>query len=100
STAAVTVSLAASTATGGDAIGDKITGVENITGSAFNDILTGDANTNVLDGGAGNDTLAGGADEDTLNGGDGTDTLSYAASASGVTVDNGANTAAGGDAED
>ena len=52
-------------------------GIENLTGSAFNDTLTGDADANILNGGAGNDTLDGGAGNDTLDGGDGTDTAAY-----------------------
>jgi Ca2+-binding RTX toxin-like protein len=95
-TAGVTVSLAITT--GQNTIGagtDTISGFENLTGSAFNDILTGDANANVLQGLAGNDTLMGGAGSDTLDGGTGTDTASYAAASSGVTVDLSAGTATG-----
>ena len=64
----------------GDATGDTFTGrvdvaytdadgveptvslpdVENLTGSAYNDVLAGDRRDNVLDGGAGDDTLYGG----------------------------------------
>src|SRR6185369_9501956 len=75
---AVAVSLAITTAqdTGGAGT-DTLASVENLTGSAFNDVLTGDAGANVISGLAGNDTL---------DGGDGTDTASYADAASGVTV--------------
>ena len=52
-------------------------GIENLTGSGFNDTLTGDGNANTLSGGAGNDTLNGGAGNDTLDGGAGTDTATY-----------------------
>ena len=58
------------------AAGDRIGGIQNLTGSAFNDTLTGDAADNTLMGGDGRDTLAGGAGDDTLMGGDGDDTLS------------------------
>ncbi|MDZ4325156.1 MAG: VCBS domain-containing protein, partial [Pseudomonas sp.] len=58
----------------GDAGGDKLTGFENLTGSAFADILTGDGN-NILIGLGGNDTLNGGGGDDTLIGGLGQDTL-------------------------
>ncbi|MCZ6812603.1 MAG: calcium-binding protein, partial [Alphaproteobacteria bacterium] len=80
----VTVSLATGTGSGGDAQGDTLTGIENLTGSAFDDSLTGDANANTLDGGAGLDTLIGGDGDDillwdsadtTIDGGTGTDTL-------------------------
>jgi Ca2+-binding RTX toxin-like protein len=74
---------------------DMLVGIENITGSAFDDTITGNAQANVLDGGDGNDTLNGGAGNDTLNGGagddsmvggTGTDTVSYAGTLSTATV--------------
>src|SRR5437762_989821 len=64
SNAAVTVNLATNAASGGDAAGDVISGFENLTGSAFNDVLTGTSGVNVLDGGTGNDTITGGAGAD------------------------------------
>ena len=84
---AVTVSLALAVSqnTGGDG-SDTLTGVENLTGSAFNDTLTGDGGANALNGGDGNDTLRGGAGADTLTGGAGTDTADYSGAASAVTV--------------
>ena len=85
SSAAVTVSLAAgATNTGGDAEGDTLSNIENLTGSAHWDVLNGDAGNNVLRGEAGNDqlrgadgadTLYGGTDNDRLWGDDGADTL-------------------------
>ena len=90
SDAAVTVNLLDGTATGGDAEGDTLTSIENLTGSAFDDTLTGDAGNNVLDGRAG---------ADTLDGGDGTDTASYAASDAAVTIDLSAGANTGGHAE-
>ena len=72
-TAAVTVNLAAGSASGG-AGNDSLAGVENVLGGAGNDSVTGDAGANVLDGGAGNDTLDGGAGNDLLIGGAGNDT--------------------------
>jgi uncharacterized delta-60 repeat protein len=54
---------------------DSLTGIENVIGSAFNDVLAGDGNANRLDGGDGNDNLAGGLKADTLIGGAGDDTL-------------------------
>ncbi|MEI7970457.1 MAG: hypothetical protein WCJ69_15845 [Betaproteobacteria bacterium] len=71
---------------GGDAAGDYLTGIQNLTGSDQDDTLTGDAEVNVLRGGGGNDTLEGGAGADILDGGlSGRDTASYAnAGASGV----------------
>lgn len=49
---------------GGDAEVDRFSSVENLIGSAFDDVLTGNHNGNRLDGGAGNDTLTGGAGAD------------------------------------
>jgi Ca2+-binding RTX toxin-like protein len=65
SSAGVTVNLGAGTASGGDAAGDTLSGIENLIGSALADTLTGDGNANRLDGGAGADVLAGGAGNDT-----------------------------------
>ncbi|MFI0846969.1 beta strand repeat-containing protein [Mesorhizobium sp. IMUNJ 23232] len=100
SSAAVSVSLAAGTGTGGDAQGDTLTGITNAIGSAFDDALTGigagtldgqDGNDrlsggSVMNGGAGNDSLLGSSLIETLNGGTDNDTVSYANSATGVTV--------------
>ncbi|MBU6240025.1 MAG: DUF4347 domain-containing protein, partial [Planctomycetes bacterium] len=78
STAGVNVNLSNQLGhTGGDAAGDRITNIENLIGSAFNDTLTGNSGDNVIEGGLGNDILDGGA---------GTDTVSYASATSGVTV--------------
>ena len=60
---------------GGDAEGDALEGIENVTGSAEADTLTGDAAANLLSGGLGNDSLSGGDEADTLLGGDGNDLL-------------------------
>jgi Ca2+-binding RTX toxin-like protein len=75
SPSAVTIDLQAGTNAGGDAAGDTFVSIENITGSAFGDVLTGDPNANTLTGLGGNDTLAGGGGDDTLNGGAGVDSL-------------------------
>ena len=61
---------------GGDAAGDSYVGVENLAGSAFDDILQGDGQANALAGGEGNDQLMGAGGNDTLNGGAGNDILS------------------------
>ena len=87
SSSGVTVSLAAGTASGGDAQGDTLISIENLTGSGLNDTLEGDGANNVLNGGAGTDTVsyehAGAAVAVSLattaaqnTGGAGTDTLS------------------------
>jgi Ca2+-binding RTX toxin-like protein len=100
STAAVSINISASTVIGvvanaatGGAGNDTLSNFEDITGSAFSDILIGDGNANVINGGDGNDLLMGGAGADTLNGGNGTDTASYANALSAIAVTiNGAGT--------
>jgi Ca2+-binding RTX toxin-like protein len=69
----------------GGAGSDKLTGFENLTGSAFDDRLTGNSGSNVLRGGAGNDILNGGAGADMMVGGLGDDT--YVVDNLGDTVD-------------
>lgn len=82
----VTIDLAAGTGLGGTAEGDTLKSIENVTGSAHDDVLIGDAGRNVLDGGAGNDLLEGGQGQDILRGGAGSDTASYAGSDVGVII--------------
>ncbi len=79
-TAAVTVNLAqgVATTTNGswDGTGtDALTGIENVTGSNFNDTITGNGAANALAGGAGSDILDGGAGADQMAGGLGDDIL-------------------------
>ena len=80
----------------GDAAGDVYSSVENLAGSAFDDILRGDNSENILIGSAGNDsilgrggkdTLIGGSGADILNGGSETDTASYADAVASVRAD-------------
>ena len=54
---------------GGDAAGDRVSNVETLTGSSFNDILYGTAGAQSIFGGVGNDILDGGAGGDALDGG-------------------------------
>ncbi|WP_299288283.1 tandem-95 repeat protein [uncultured Tateyamaria sp.] len=107
SEAAVTVSLANNTASGGDAAGDTLTSIEDLAGSDFDDALTGDDAGNILsggrgadtlDGGAGDDILSGGRGADVLRGGAGIDTADYTLSVDGVQVDMADGSAGGGDA--
>ena len=94
---AVTVRLHSLVAAGGDAEGDtfgnivpvvyqqadsgagteSLPDIENLAGSAHDDVLAGDRRDNILNGGAGHDTLYGGpgGGNDTLLGNDGNDTL-------------------------
>jgi Ca2+-binding RTX toxin-like protein len=75
SSARVVVSLNSGSPSGGDAEGDALSGVENLTGSAHNDVLHGDNGVNVLNGMDGNDSMLGWGGSDTLWGGEGNDTL-------------------------
>jgi trimeric autotransporter adhesin len=84
SSAGVTIDLSAGTASGGDADGDNLSGIENLVGSSQDDYLTGDGGDNELEGGSGfnaldgsegDDVLVGGKDGNVLVGGDGIDTL-------------------------
>jgi Ca2+-binding RTX toxin-like protein len=68
STAGVRVNLATGAVSGGDATGDTLRGIENLTGSGHSDTLTGDLGNNALNGGDGADTLGGGGGTDTLTG--------------------------------
>jgi Ca2+-binding RTX toxin-like protein len=70
----------------GEAAGDTYQLIENLVGSAFNDILYGDGNVNRLSGGAGNDAFVGKEAGDTFDGGTGYDTVAYDA-ALGVRAD-------------
>ncbi|MEQ8501788.1 MAG: calcium-binding protein, partial [Sneathiellaceae bacterium] len=104
---------------GAAALGDTFGGIENLTGSAFNDTLLADDNANRLEGGAGDDLLASAGGDDSLLGGDGNDTLAangsgadvydggagidlvnYVNAAAGVAIDLGAGTTGGAAAGD
>ena len=71
----VAVYLTTGTASGGTAAGDTFSGVENVKGSAFNDLMRGDGAANVLTGNDGNDDIRGGDGNDVLLGGAGNDRL-------------------------
>ncbi|HXE99979.1 MAG TPA: calcium-binding protein [Solirubrobacterales bacterium] len=68
-------------------------GIDSLTGSDANDVITGAADNDTLNGGSGSDRMDGGADNDTLNGGSGIDRALYSAATAGatVTIDNTAN---------
>ncbi|MDB5468706.1 MAG: hypothetical protein JWR84_266 [Caulobacter sp.] len=74
-----------------------LTGIENLSGSTFNDALTGDAGANLLSGAEGDDVLVGGGGADVLDG-DGLTRMQSQIGASGPIVhetDLGANPANG-----
>ena len=91
--------LSAGTGNGGDAQGDTLVSIENISGSQGNDRLTGNAAANILQGWNGDDALRGGVGADRLDGGAGNDTASYDTSWAGVTVDLSTGIGSGGDAQ-
>jgi Ca2+-binding RTX toxin-like protein len=103
---AVTVNLASGVggstapAAGMGAGTDSLTEIENVVGSAFNDVLTGDAGNNAFTGGLGNDALTGDAGFDTLDGGDGNDNLSGGLNGDLLTGGNGNDTLGGGNGLD
>lgn len=69
SAAGVTIDLGRGIARGGDARGDRLQGIESVTGSAQVDALYGDGGRNTLFGLWGNDRLWGRGGSDTLDGG-------------------------------
>ncbi|MGQ9370018.1 M10 family metallopeptidase C-terminal domain-containing protein, partial [Azospirillum sp. A39] len=98
SAAAVATDLA--TASGGDAAGDTLVGIENVVGSVFADSVTGDGGANLLAGGSGADVLSGGAGADTLDGGADADALDGGADADLVLGGAGNDTLSGGGGAD
>ena len=62
--AGVRVNLTTGFTADGDAAGDTLIAIENLTGSAFNDQLTGDAGANRIQGGGGLNFLVGAAGND------------------------------------
>jgi len=107
SDSAVTVNLQAMQASGGDATGDTLVNIQNVIGSAYNDVLTAGYTGSALYGGGGDDTLMGSLRDDTLDGGAGADlldggggnnTASYASATAAVAVDLRSGTGSSGDA--
>src|SRR5262245_17426014 len=75
SSSGVSVNLATGSGTGGTAQDDSLIDIENLYGSAFQDLLTGNGGANELHGQQGNDILQGGGGNDALYGDDGNDNL-------------------------
>jgi Ca2+-binding RTX toxin-like protein len=85
STFAVQINLTVLTQAGGDAQGDKLTSIENISGSNLGDTITGNTAANTLSGLGGADRLSGGIGKDVLTGGAGSDSFVFASGDSGQT---------------
>ncbi len=73
----VSVDLTRTTQQRGDALGDVLTNVENITATNASDLLIGDSNANTLNGRGDRDVLDGGFGNDILIGGTGVDTVTF-----------------------
>lgn len=73
--AAIVANLATGIVTGQGT--DSLNGIENIMGSAFNDVLQGNASANKLYGGDGDDRIIVSYGSDELTGGAGNDTLDF-----------------------
>src|SRR6185312_13779013 len=71
----VDLSIVGAQAGAGDENGDKLTSIEGVTGSAFDDDIVGDGSANLLSGGDGNDTIIGDCGNDTVSGGIGNDVI-------------------------
>lgn len=87
---AITVTLVSGyfSVTDGDGGTDTLYQLENVFGSAYNDVIAGTTGDNFMSGGAGNDSM---------NGNNGIDTLSYLEASSAVTVNLMTGTASDGD---
>jgi Ca2+-binding RTX toxin-like protein len=75
SLAGVFVNLKTGQASGGDAEGDTLQNIEDLSGSSYSDVLVGNDGSNQLIGWGGNDILIGGEGKDSLYGHDGNDSL-------------------------
>jgi Ca2+-binding RTX toxin-like protein len=107
SIAAVSVNLGTGSASGGEAAGDTLSGIEDVRGSNYDDVIIGDEGDNsfvsaggadVLMGRGGDDVLMGGAGADVVEGGEGWDFASYAGSTAAVTLNLETGLVTGGDA--
>jgi Ca2+-binding RTX toxin-like protein len=75
SAAGVTINLYGDLGAGGDALGDRVTNVEKLTGSDFDDVLGGGILDSTIEGLGGNDYIAGGIGHNKIYGGSGNDTI-------------------------
>ncbi|OWJ68737.1 calcium-binding protein [Inquilinus limosus] len=79
--AGISVNLVTGIGSGGEAQGDVLAGIENLSGSQGNDSLVGHSGANTLQGWNGNDVLTGSGGQDTLTGGTGADRFVYGSAA-------------------
>jgi Ca2+-binding RTX toxin-like protein len=71
---------------GGEASGDRLFNIENVSGSQYNDVIVAGDGGGIVDGYEGNDVIYAGASEEKLIGGNGIDWLSYKLSNVGVEI--------------
>ena len=84
--AGVNVTINGAAGVGGDAAGDTLTGIENLTGSSNGDTLVGDSGANSIDGADGSDSISAGDGNDTVLGGAGDDTITAGPATGGGTT--------------
>jgi large repetitive protein len=75
STSGVKVNLATGLGYSGQAEGDTLINIENVTGSQYRDYLFGSDGSNTINGGQGNDVISAGGGNDVVIGGNGNDVL-------------------------
>lgn len=100
SDAAVSIDLTERLQHGGEAEGDTLRNVEDVTGSAYDDTIIGDRADNWLIGASGDDTLFGGAGDDRLSGEFGDDVIYGERGRDSIFGDAGADWISGGDGDD
>jgi Ca2+-binding RTX toxin-like protein len=83
--AGVTVSLVTNRSSGAlEGAGDRLSSIENVVGSNFDDVLVGNFHQNTLNGGLGSDRINGGSGNDILIGGAGADVFVYDTASFGI----------------
>ena len=92
SQAGININLSTGSASGGNAEGDTLVNIENISGSNSDDTIVGDALDNQFVGRNGNDILSGEGGNDELIGGFGDDYIEGGAGADNLIGDNGPDT--------
>ncbi len=98
STSGVTVDLVSGTATGQGS--DTISGIENLVGSDYADVLRGDSNINEIKAGPGADVISGRGGKDVLEGQGGNDTINGGGMADKIWGGSGLDTINGGTGKD
>ncbi|SEI17421.1 Ca2+-binding protein, RTX toxin-related [Rhizobium tibeticum] len=79
----IAIDLMTGSATGTATGSDRIDGFENVSATAYDDVITGDDAANLLHGGAGDDVLIGGESDDLIDAGEGDDIVQMAPAAPG-----------------